>query len=136
VLPFTIDNGLVTIKDSRLQSPLLRVQTLGTTDLVQEKLDLRVEPKFVGTIQGQGDNRQLAGIMVPVDIAGTFSNPKFQPDIGSIVQQIPEAKALQQDAQKELEKTQQKAKTEIEKKAQELFKGLPFGSNPLQTPKK
>ncbi len=135
VLPFSVNSGKITIQDSRLQSPLLRVQTQGSADLVQEKLNLRVEPKFVGSLIGQGDTQQQSGIMVPVNVTGSFGDPKFKPDVKSIVQQLPQTKALQEGAEKELEKTKQKVQTEIEQKAQELLKGFPFGSKPRQAPK-
>jgi AsmA protein len=135
LLPFIINSGQVLIKDSRLQSPLLRVQTQGTADLTQEKLNLRIEPKFVDSLKGQGDTKQRSGIMVPVNVTGSFSDPKFKPDVKSIVQQLPQTKALQEGAEQELEKAKQKVQTEIEEKAQELFERLPFGSKSRQPQK-
>ena len=85
--PLVIQNGVVHTTDTRMVSPMLRVQVSGKADLVHELLDLRVEPKFVATISGQGDTAQRSGIMVPVLITGRFSSPKFAPDVGGIIKQ-------------------------------------------------
>jgi len=79
--PFTIKNGLVHTVKSSMKSPLLRVLVKGDAHLVKESLDFRVEPKVVTTIKGQGDTKQRSGVMVPVLISGTFSEPKFRPDL-------------------------------------------------------
>jgi len=79
--PFTIKNGLVHTPKTSMKSPLLRVLVAGDAHLVKESLDFRVEPKVVTTIKGQGDTEQRSGIMVPVLVSGTFSEPKFRPDL-------------------------------------------------------
>ncbi|MBL7225376.1 MAG: AsmA family protein [Desulfobacteraceae bacterium] len=85
-IPFTVTKGVVTTRNTSLKSPFLRVQAAGKADLVKESLDFRLEPKFVGTIKGQGDTEQRAGIKVPVLVTGTFSSPKFRPDLKSILE--------------------------------------------------
>ncbi len=79
--PFTIKNGLVHTAKSSMKSPLIRVLVAGDAHLVKESLDFRVEPKVVATIKGQGDAKKRSGIMVPVLVSGTFSEPKFRPDL-------------------------------------------------------
>jgi AsmA protein len=79
--PFTITNGEVSTSDTRLMSPLIRVTARGKADLVDESLDFRVEPKFVATLKGQGDIKDRAGITVPVLVSGSFTSPKFRPDL-------------------------------------------------------
>ncbi len=85
-IPFTAKNGLVNTEKSSLISPLLRLFVKGKANLVNEKLDFRVEPKFVATLQGQGDTKQRLGVMVPVLITGSFSSPKIRPDLQGILQ--------------------------------------------------
>ena len=75
--PFSIKNGLVHTPETRLQSPLIRIIAAGDANLVNEKLDFRVEPKVVASIKGQGDAEQRSGLMVPVLVSGTFSKPQF-----------------------------------------------------------
>jgi AsmA protein len=83
--PFTITNGLVNTSGTELMSPLLRVVATGDANLVSEALDMRVEPKVVGTLKGQGDTMQRGGVMVPILVTGTFSEPKFRPDMEGMI---------------------------------------------------
>jgi AsmA protein len=126
MLPFTITSGLVDVTGTALNSPLLRVTAEGTADLVAENLDMRVEPKFVATLKGQGDTRERSGPMVPVLITGTLDKPRFSPDLTSMVQSIvPDGEAL-----KSMIKDGKFDKEAVQKSGEEikqLFKGfLPF----------
>jgi AsmA protein len=100
--PFTIKNGLVNTPRTSLQSPLLRIIASGDADLVKETLDMRVEPKVVGTIKGQGDKSERSGLMVPVVISGTFAQPKFRPDLKSAATQELKQKILGSEEGKKL----------------------------------
>ncbi|MDY7038585.1 MAG: AsmA-like C-terminal region-containing protein, partial [Thermodesulfobacteriota bacterium] len=80
-VPFTITKGLVNTPGTSMKSPLLRLLAAGKADIVKETLDFRIEPKLVATIKGQGDTTQRGGITVPVLVTGTFSEPKFRPDL-------------------------------------------------------
>ena len=60
-IPFTSESGLVNTNGTSMQSPLIRVMATGTVNLVKELLDLRVDPKFVATLKGQGDTEQDRG---------------------------------------------------------------------------
>ncbi len=98
--PFTITKGVVKTSNTALISPFLRVKVAGKAKLVKEKLDFRVEPKFVGTIKGQGGSMERGGLTVPVLITGTFDSPKFRPDLEGMLKQgltegIPDTNELQ-----------------------------------------
>lgn len=98
--PFTITKGVVKTSNTTLISPFLRVKVAGKAKLVKEKLDFRVEPKFVGTLKGQGGSMERAGLTVPVLITGTFDSPKFRPDLEGMLKKgltegIPETDELQ-----------------------------------------
>jgi AsmA protein len=82
---FTAKNGLINTKETSLLSPLIRVLAKGNIDLIKEELDLRVEPKFVATLKGQGDTAQRSGLMVPVLITGNFAAPKIRPDLAGMI---------------------------------------------------
>ena len=86
-VPFTVTNGVVNTQDTSLKSPLIRVLATGKANLVDESLDFRIEPKVVGTLKGQGDKVERSGIMVPVRVTGTFSAPRFAPDLESLLKQ-------------------------------------------------
>ena len=83
-IPFTSKNGLINTDGTSLMSPLMRVIAKGDVNLVKELLDLRVEPKVVATLKGQGDEKQRSGLMVPVLITGAFASPKIRPDLTGI----------------------------------------------------
>jgi len=121
--PFTITNGVVNTPGTNLQSPLIRVVATGKANLVKESLDFRVEPKFVATLKGQGDATQRSGIMVPVLVTGTFSSPKFRPDLkGMLKQQLEGGKDLFKGGTEQEEPLQP-----LKDKVKGLFKSLPFG---------
>ncbi|MDH3344108.1 MAG: AsmA family protein, partial [Desulfobacteraceae bacterium] len=86
-VPFTVKQGRANTANSTLLSPLIRLTASGTADLVSENLDFRVEPKFVATLKGQGDTQERSGLMVPVLVTGTFTSPKFRPDLEGLLKQ-------------------------------------------------
>ncbi|MDX1541639.1 MAG: AsmA-like C-terminal region-containing protein, partial [Geminicoccaceae bacterium] len=80
---FRIENGVLRNDDLRLQAPVLRLEGAGTVDLEQRTIDYRVEPKAAATLEGQGGESQVGGILVPVNITGTFEDPNFEPDLAA-----------------------------------------------------
>ena len=80
-IPFTAKDGLIRIDGTSLSSPLMRVTAGGTAHLATEALDLKINPKLVATLKGQGDTQARSGLTVPVLVTGTFSSPKVAPDI-------------------------------------------------------
>ena len=126
--PFTLTNGLFNTTNSKLKNPFLRLKAKGDADLVAETLDFRVKPKFVATMKGQGSEMSGSGVAVPVLVTGTFSSPKFRPDLEAIVKKSLE-KELPADVGKILPYQDEKKdeSTSVEKKAKDLIKGLPFG---------
>ncbi len=96
---FTIKNGLIDNPSTYLASPLVRLVGKGQVNLPAESIDYRVEPKFVATLKGQGDTKLRSGLMVPVIISGTFSEPKFRPDLTGLVK----GETLKEEAAKLLE---------------------------------
>jgi len=120
--PFTIKNGLVNTPKTSLKSPLLRIIASGDADLVKETLDMRVEPKVVGSIKGQGDKSKHSGLMVPVVISGTFAQPKFRPDLKSAAMQELKQKILGSEEGKKL--LEDDDPTSDKGKVKSLIKGL------------
>jgi AsmA protein len=128
--PFTITNGVVKTPKTSLMSPLFRVQAEGKADLVKENLDFRVEPKFVTTLKGQGDKMERSGLMVPVLVTGSFSDPKFRPDLkGMLKKGIKEGIPKPDDLKKLIpgQGTEKGESETLKEKAKGLLKGLPFG---------
>jgi AsmA protein len=128
--PFTLTNGVFDTSGTTLASPLLRLLATGKADLVQETLDLRVEPKLVETLVGQGDTKQRGGIMVPILVGGTFSKPTFRPDLEGMLKKgleegLPKPSELEQMLKKGETQKGQEQKQSL--KPQDLLKALPFG---------
>ena len=122
LVPFTIKNGVVNTPQSSIKSPFIRISAVGSTDLVKETLDFRVDPQAVATIKGQGDEAKRSGIMVPILVSGTFSEPKFRPDLSAATQQRIEKEIFEsKEVQKVLEKEELKP---LEKKAKGMLKGI------------
>jgi AsmA protein len=117
--PFSIKKGLVHTPETRLQSPLIRVIAAGDANLVQETLDFRVEPKVVATIKGQDDAEQRSGLMVPVLVSGTFSDPQFTPDLAGVAK-----KQLQEKLLGSGEGEKQLDKEGLEETAKGVLKGI------------
>ena len=127
-IPFTARNGLVNTNGAALISPLIRVLVTGKINLVKELLDLRVEPKFVASLKGQGDTEQRSGLMVPVLITGSFSDPKIRPDLKGMLDSgvIPDAEGLKQilGTKEGQEEKIESVKEDVKKQIKSLFPGL------------
>ena len=120
--PFTLKNGVYHTANTSLVSPFLRVTVAGQADLVKEALDFRVEPMVVGTLKGQGDTKKRSGVLVPVNITGSFAEPKYEPDLRAIAAQQLEKQVFESDEVKELfEKEEFKP---YEDAAKGLLKGI------------
>jgi AsmA protein len=81
IIPFEINDGVVNTQKTTLVSPVLRILAKGNADLSKETLDFRLEPTFVATLKGQGDTKERSGVTVPVLVTGSFTDPKFSPDL-------------------------------------------------------
>jgi len=117
--PFSIKQGNVHTPQTSLKSPLIRVIAAGDANLVKETLDFRVEPKVVGTIKGQGDTEQRSGLMVPVLVTGTFSNPRFAPDLAGMAK-----KQLEETILGSGEDGQKMDKENLEESVKGVLKGI------------
>ncbi|MGW8185952.1 MAG: AsmA family protein, partial [Desulfobacterales bacterium] len=121
-VPFTINNGVVETRQTNLQSHVLDVLVVGKADLVSENLDFRVEPKVVRKLGRQDDKKDYSNVTVPVLVSGTFSAPKFTPDLESVAKQQIQEKLLESDkVQKYIEK---KGLKKYEEPAKNLLKNL------------
>ncbi|MBU0698773.1 MAG: AsmA-like C-terminal region-containing protein, partial [Proteobacteria bacterium] len=126
-VPFAVKRGLTTTSNTTMLSPLLRITAAGKADLVTETLDFRVEPKFVGTLKGQGDAMERSGITVPVLVSGSFASPNFRPDLeGLFKKKIEETLPELQKSLLGGDKKKGDTKS-VEEQIKGIFKGLPFG---------
>jgi AsmA protein len=110
----TVTNGVISNRDLMAKSPLLRVEGAGDVNLPKETLDYLLTAKVVGSLEGQGGKgvTELKGVAVPVQISGTFAEPKYQVRLD---------KALRDSAE---EKIKEKVEKKLEKKFGDKLKGL------------
>ena len=112
-----IKNGIVHNNDLSAKSPALRVSGKGVVDLPKETIDYHLNATLVKSAEGQSGEEmaELTGVTIPVNIAGTFSEPKVKVDIKA---------ALKSGAKQAIAKEKQKVKEKIteqrEEKKQEL----------------
>lgn len=83
---FAVAGGKARTDDLHLYGPLVRVSGAGTVDMPAQTLDLKVDPKVVASLEGQGGQADLEGLGVPVVVAGPWASPKIYPDIAGILQ--------------------------------------------------
>lgn len=127
-IPFAATNGVVNTKDTSLKSPFLRVVAMGDANLVDESLDFSIVPKVVGTLKGQGDVSERSGIMVPIKVTGTFSAPRFAPDLEGLARQkleggIPKPSELKEKIKKGIDLKKGDSKS-LEKEVKGLMKDV------------
>jgi AsmA protein len=81
---FKIDGGNAVTDDLRMLSPLLRVAGNGRVGIGKRDLDLALKPKLVSSLAGQGGQRDVAGLEVPVRLKGAWRAPKVIPDVSGL----------------------------------------------------
>ncbi|MBW2369564.1 MAG: AsmA-like C-terminal region-containing protein, partial [Deltaproteobacteria bacterium] len=157
---FTIKSGLFETADTTLSSPALKINAAGTANLVKETLDFRVDPTYFNPIKlksedeaesdetatsksdttGEQDTtpdtepveeKPTGSKLVPVLITGSFSSPKFKPDLEGALKQTIEStltdlfKKKEDKSEGEADET---SKSEsLDDTVKGLIKGLPFG---------
>ncbi|WP_417495942.1 AsmA family protein [Maricaulis sp.] len=85
---FTASAGRISNSDLLLLSPLLRITGSGWVNLPEQSVDYRLQPRAVASIQGQGGDRDLQGITVPVRIRGDFNNINIGVDTEAVGQAL------------------------------------------------
>lgn len=118
---FRAKNGVITTSDLAARSPLFQVDGKGSANLVKEKVDMRLETTVVSSLKdaAKQDIDELKGVMIPVTIKGSFSDPKFGVDVGSVL----EAKA-RAELEKKKKEAEAKAKKRIDKEKKKIEKDL------------
>lgn len=85
---FNIKGGIVSNKDLLLLNPLLRATGAGTANMPKRTLDYRIEPKLVGSIEGQGGDADEGGVTIPILVKGPWHALRFQPDVEGVVSDV------------------------------------------------
>ena len=126
---YTIADGIVTNKDLFLKSPLLRLDGAGTVDLPRRRVDYRLTPKLVASLEGQGGAGGADGVAVPVTVKGPWDNLTCAPDLSGAAREIAKDPEKALDAVKGLVKGKESSgdgSSESKPSAKDVIKGL-FG---------
>lgn len=83
---FTMQNGVASNNDLNLVGPLVRMTGAGTVHVPGESVDFSLTPRLVGSLEGQGSQQQLGGLVIPVRVHGSWSRPKVKPDLKKIIE--------------------------------------------------
>ncbi len=126
---YTIADGIVTNRDLFLRSPLLRLDGAGTVDLPRRRVDYRLTPKLVASLEGQGGAEGAGGVAVPVTVKGPWDNLAFAPDLSGAAREIAKDPEKALDAVKGLVKGKESSgdgSSESKPSAKDVIRGL-FG---------
>jgi AsmA protein len=82
---FRLEDGRATTSNLRLLGPLVRVNGSGTVDLAAKTLQFKLDPKLVASLEGQGGAADPLGFGVPVNVEGSWSDPRIYPDVAGIL---------------------------------------------------
>jgi AsmA protein len=82
---FHIQEGRAQTTNLRLFGPLVRVTGSGTIDLNTRTLQFKLDPRLVASLEGQGGAADPLGFGVPVNIEGSWSDPRIYPDVAGIL---------------------------------------------------
>jgi AsmA protein len=83
---FKVAQGKAQTSDLHLTGPLVRMVGTGTVDLPAQTLNFRVDPRVVASLEGQGGDKDLQGLGVPVAVNGRWTQPSIYPDIAGILE--------------------------------------------------
>ncbi|EGU38859.1 AsmA protein [Vibrio ichthyoenteri ATCC 700023] len=122
----TLNKGVVTTDNLHAQSPLLRVRGEGSANYIKETVDFTISTSIVGSLEGQGgkDIDELKDLTIPVNVSGSWSQPKFKLVFDDVLKQKAE-KEIDRGLKKLDEKLGDKIKDEKTKEAvNSLIKGL------------
>ncbi|MDO6525504.1 AsmA family protein [Motilimonas sp. 1_MG-2023] len=121
---FQIGKGVARTQDIKMESPALRVNGKGHTNLVSESLDFLVDVTVVGSLKGQGGKSEdeLAGFNVPIKVSGSWQAPAFALDMEALLKQ-----EMKQHGEQLKEKLEQAIDDKVKDEgAKELLKKLPL----------
>lgn len=80
-----IQNGVGRADDIRLLGPFVRMSGQGSVDLGAQTIDMRLDPRVVASLDGQGGDFDVSGLGMPILIKGPLSGPSIYPDISGIL---------------------------------------------------
>jgi len=83
---FAVAGGVANTTDLRLLNPFVRLDGTGAVDIGGQTINMRIAPRAVRSIEGQGGRADVQGLGAPFRISGPWTKPAFAPDFGNLVQ--------------------------------------------------
>ena len=83
---FTVSDGVMATDNMRLLNPFVRLEGQGLVNIGAQTIDMRIAPRAVRSIEGQGGDTGIAGLGIPFRISGAWSNVSFRPAVEEVVQ--------------------------------------------------
>jgi AsmA protein len=83
---FDINNGIARNSDFRLIGPLVEASGSGSVNIPNKTLNYRLVTKLLPA--AQSEKSLTAGIDMPFNITGSWSDPKVRPDLKSVISDV------------------------------------------------
>jgi AsmA protein len=83
---FSIARGVAHTDDFHMLNPFIRITGAGDINVAQQTMDMKITPKAVKAIEGQGGKQDIGGLGIPFHVKGPWSKLKFEADLGGLVQ--------------------------------------------------
>src|SRR5690606_21525067 len=80
-----VQNGVAQTDNIRLLGPLVRMSGEGRIDLAGGTIDMRLDPRVVGSLDGQGGEFDVSGLGMPVIVTGALASPRIYPDFSGVL---------------------------------------------------
>jgi AsmA protein len=112
---FAMEGGVLRNDDLKLVAPYLTAAGAGEIGLGNRDLNYRIRPTALAAEDGTG------GVMVPLQITGSWADPTFRLDLESIAREKmeAEAKAAEERLKAEAKEAEARAKAELEARLQD-----------------
>ena len=81
-----VSNGVAATDNLRMLNPFVRLEGRGVIDIGAQTIDMRIAPRAVNSMQGQGGDVSVAGLGVPFRVSGPWSRVSFRPALEDVVQ--------------------------------------------------
>jgi len=83
---FVVADGVAATENMRMLNPFVRLEGTGLVNIGAQTIDMRIAPRAVRSIEGQGGDASIAGLGIPFRVTGPWSRVSFRPAVEEIVQ--------------------------------------------------
>jgi AsmA protein len=121
-----INNGVVTNNDLTMNGPRFDTKGKGTIDLVNQRIDYRLETnaKNIGQNHNDRDMLNFYNMTIPITVTGSLSDPRVALDAGAMLAQVAKIQIQNSVQQKVQDQVSDKLKDKIPANAGALLKNL------------